>query len=80
VSKDTPVADGSTLKPWDRPGAGATPQGALDVDEPRNCPASRARPTSRVRRRATRQSIDATTDDVFRDVFLCAHSTGGDGK
>mmetsp|Transcript_1638 Transcript_1638/g.5929 ORF Transcript_1638/g.5929 Transcript_1638/m.5929 type:complete len:294 (+) Transcript_1638:174-1055(+) len=26
VSKDTPVADGSTLKPWDRPGAGATPQ------------------------------------------------------
>jgi len=39
VSKDTPVADGSTLKPWDRPGAGATPQGALDVDASRNRPA-----------------------------------------
>ena len=80
MSKDTPVADGSTLKPWDRPGAGATPQGALDVDESRNCPASRARPTSSVRRRATCRSVDAMTDDALSVVFLCAHSTGGDGK
>ena len=56
--KSTPVADGSAVKPWDKPGAGQTPSGARTSERA-------TRRDAKAKAKANAERLTTTTTTTF---------------